>query len=74
MSMTSLKAERRLRHHDLVKRDKLLSVRLTTEDLKLLQQAAGVLWPGAPVSNSSILLGLAKLKAQEVLQKKGRPG
>ena len=39
-----------------------------TEDRKL--KAAERLWPGMPITNSTLLLTLARLKAEEILKRK----
>ena len=44
-------------------------VKMSTEDFALLRKAAERLWPGAVISNSGILLGLAKMAAANVLNK-----
>lgn len=44
-----------------------VNVRLSEEDFVLIKKAAGKLWPSAVLSNSGILLGLAKLAANETL-------
>jgi len=38
------------------------------KDLALMRKAAEKLWPGMPITNSTLLLTLARLKAQEVLR------
>ncbi len=35
----------------------------------MLTKAAGVLWPGVPITNSTLLLTLAKGKAKETLKR-----
>jgi uncharacterized protein (DUF1778 family) len=52
------------------KRTIQVNVRLSTEDFTLIQRAANVLWPDAVLTNSGILLGLAKIAAREVLKTK----
>ena len=42
---------------------------MSEEDFALLQRAAVALWPDAILSNSGVILGLAKISAREVLQK-----
>jgi hypothetical protein len=46
--------------------------RMSTEDLALLRKAAEKLWPGMPITNSTLVLTLARLKAQEVLESRKR--
>lgn len=52
------------------KRTTQVNVKMSTEDFALLQRAAEKLWPGAVISNSGILLGLAKMAASNVLGRK----
>jgi len=51
------------------KRTVQVNVKMTAEDFALLQRAANALWPNAILSNSGIILGLAKLAANDVLKK-----
>jgi hypothetical protein len=48
-----------------------VSVRLSADDLELLKAAGEAMWPQAPVSNSALVLSLAKMKAQEILAGSG---
>jgi hypothetical protein len=43
---------------------------MSVEDFELLQRAAATLWPDAILSNSGIILGLAKISAKEITGKK----
>ena len=52
------------------KRTVQVNVRMSEEDYELLKQAADKLWPEAIISNSGILLGLAKLAAKDILGSK----
>lgn len=52
------------------KRTTQVNVKMSTEDFALLRKAAEKLWPGAVISNSGILLGLAKIAAENVLSRK----
>jgi hypothetical protein len=54
------------------KRTIQVNVKMSSEDFTTLQKAANALWPEAILTNSAILLGLAKLAAKEVL--KTKPG
>jgi uncharacterized protein (DUF1778 family) len=56
------------------KRDRQLNVRLTGDDITLMTRAAGVAWPGAILSTSSIMLSLARLKAEEILKSPRKRG
>jgi hypothetical protein len=49
------------------KRSVQVNVRLSEEDFALIKKAAVKLWPNAVLSNSGILLGLAKLAANRTL-------
>jgi hypothetical protein len=51
------------------KRTVQVNVKMSTDDFSLLQKAAQQLWPDAIISNSGIVLGLAKLAAKDVLGK-----
>jgi hypothetical protein len=51
------------------KRDIQVSVRMSVEDLDLLKQAADTLWPKAILTNSSIVLGLARIGAEKALER-----
>ena len=53
------------------KRTIQVNVRLSAEDFSLIQRAANFLWPDAVLTNSGILLGLAKIAARDVLKSKG---
>ena len=48
------------------KRTVQVNVRMSTEDYTLIQRAANVLWPDAVLTNSGILLGLAKITVQRM--------
>lgn len=50
------------------KRTLSISVRMSTEDMKLFQNAADVIWPKAPLTRSSIVLGLARIVSETVLK------
>ena len=41
---------------------------MSADDFTELKQAATMLWPGAILTNSSVILGLAKLKASDVVE------
>ena len=53
------------------KRTVQVNVKMTTEDFELLKRAAEKLWPDAILSNSGIILGLAKIAARQASSKKG---
>jgi hypothetical protein len=54
------------------KRTVQVNVKLSEKDFDTLRKAGSVLWPDAIVTNSGIILGLAKLAAKDILKKKGR--
>jgi hypothetical protein len=54
------------------KRTLQINVRLSVEDFNLIKRAANSLWPDAVLTNSGILLGLAKIAARDSL--KGKSG
>ena len=58
------------------KRTVQINVKMSEEDYQLLSRAAERLWPDAVLSNSGIVLGLARLAAKQTLeaQKKSRAG
>jgi len=51
----------------MTKRSVQVTVKLAPEDWELCQLAAEHIWPGAPLSRSSILLALARLGAKGAL-------
>ncbi len=53
-----------------MKRTVQVNVKMTHEDFNLLTKAAEKRWPGAVLTNSGIVLGLAKIAAQETPGKK----
>jgi uncharacterized protein (DUF1778 family) len=55
------------------KRSVQVNVRLSAEDFDLIKKAAAKLWPNAVLSNSGILLGLARMTATEVLESTKKP-
>ncbi len=54
------------------KRTLQINVRLSPEHLKVMRQAAERIWPGVPLSNSTLLLTLANHKALEIVSGKSR--
>ena len=52
------------------KRDLQVNVKLSSDDFATLEQASDALRPGAILSNSAIILGLAKLSAADILKQK----
>jgi hypothetical protein len=52
-----------------MKRTVQVNVKMTQEDFELLRKAAETRWPDAVMTNSGIVLALAKIAARESLQK-----
>jgi uncharacterized protein (DUF1778 family) len=52
-----------------MKRTMQINVKLSPEDFSLLKRAAERKWPDAVMTNSGIVLGLAKISAKEVLRR-----
>jgi len=52
------------------KRTVQVNVKMSAEDFETLKKAADALWPDAILSNSGIILGLARLSARGILKKK----
>jgi hypothetical protein len=53
-----------------MKRTVQVNVKMTLEDFNLLKRAAEKRWAGAVLTNSGIVLGLARIAAQETLGKR----
>ena len=51
------------------KRSIQVNVRLSEQDFDLIKKASAKLWPNAVLTNSGILLGLARLAAKRVLDR-----
>jgi hypothetical protein len=56
------------------KRSISITVKMTKEDWLLLEKAAEILWPRAPLTKSSLLLTMAKLHAEGILEGASRTG
>lgn len=53
-----------------MKRTIQVNVKMTADDFALLQKAAAKRWPDAVMTNSGIVLALAKIAARETLSRK----
>jgi hypothetical protein len=53
-----------------MKRTVQVNVKMTQEDFELLQRAATKRWPDAVLTNSGIVLALAKIAARETIGKR----
>ena len=54
----------------MAKRTAQVNVRLTPEDLEIMQQAAAKVWPGVPITKSTLVLTLARRAAEDILKGK----
>ena len=50
------------------KRTTSVTVKMTEEDYELMTRAAEAIWPKAPMTKSSIILGLARIGAESALK------
>jgi hypothetical protein len=55
-----------------MKRTVQVNVKMTQDDFDLLNKAAAKRWPDAVMTNSGIVLALAKIAARDSLSKKSR--
>jgi uncharacterized protein (DUF1778 family) len=55
-----------------MKRTLQVNVKMTQDDFDLLKKAADKRWPDAVMTNSGIVLALARIAARETLKKKSR--
>jgi hypothetical protein len=46
----------------------LIAVKMSPEDFQLLKKAAAKKWPDAVMTNSGIVLGLAKISAKDIVR------
>jgi hypothetical protein len=53
-----------------MKRTVQVNVKMTQEDFDLLSKAAAKRWPDAVMTNSGVVLGLAKIAARDTLGKR----
>jgi len=53
-----------------MKRTIQVNVKMTQEDFELMQKAAERRWPDAVITNSGIVLALAKIAARDIVKKK----
>lgn len=53
---------------DMGERTTSVTVKMSADDLALLQKAADTIWPKAVLTRSSIVLGLARMAAEAVLK------
>jgi uncharacterized protein (DUF1778 family) len=55
-----------------MKRTVQVNVKMTQEDFDLLTKAAQKRWPDAVMTNSGVVLALARIAARDILAKKSR--
>jgi hypothetical protein len=55
-----------------MKRTIQVNVKMTEEDFTMLRKAAEKKWPDAAMTNSGIVLALARIAAREILGRKAR--
>lgn len=53
-----------------MKRTVQVNVKMTEDDFRMLQEAAEKRWPDAVMTNSGIVLALARIAARDTLRKK----
>ncbi len=53
-----------------MKRTVQVNVKMTEDDFRMLRKAAESRWPDAVMTNSGIVLALARIAARETLRKK----
>jgi hypothetical protein len=53
-----------------MKRTVQVNVKMTQDDFELLNKAAAKRWPDAVMTNSGVVLGLAKIAARQALKGK----
>jgi len=53
-----------------MKRTVQVNVKMTSEDFDLLRKAAEKKWPDAVITNSGIVLALARIAAKDILKKR----
>ena len=58
----------------MAKRTLQINVRMSNEDLALLQKAAKARWPDLELTTSTIVLSLAKKAAEQILQARKKKG
>ena len=55
-----------------MKRTVQVNVKMTQDDFEFLRKAAEKKWPDAVMTNSGIVLALARIAARQIVTKKGR--
>ncbi len=68
--LVTLRGNRKAQIQDGMKRTVQVNVKMTQEDFELLGKAAEKRWPDAVMTNSGIVLALAKIAARETIGKR----
>lgn len=68
VSIVTLKNNCKTQIQEVMKRTVQVNVKMSPEDFQLLTKAANRKWPDAVMTNSGIVLGLAKIAAREILK------
>jgi hypothetical protein len=70
--LVTLLLKRNYRIQEGMKRTLQVNVKMTQDDFDLLKKAADKRWPDAVMTNSGIVLALARIAARDTLKKKSR--
>jgi hypothetical protein len=71
-TLSNVVVQRKLSDTEGMKRTVQVNVKMTQDDFDLLNKAAAKRWPDAVMTNSGIVLALAKIAARDSLTKKSR--
>ena len=69
-TISTLAAQRIIFDTGRMKRTVQVNVKMTEDDFELLSKAAEKRWPDAVMTNSGVVLGLAKIAARDTLGKR----
>jgi hypothetical protein len=70
--LVTLPLKKKCRIQESMKRTLQVNVKMTQDDFDLLKKAADKRWPDAVMTNSGIVLALARIAARDTLKKKSR--
>lgn len=68
VSIVTLKNNRKPQIQEVMKRTVQVNVKMSPEDFEFLKKAAEKRWPDAVMTNSGVVLGLAKIAARGILK------
>ena len=71
-TLSNVVAQQKLSDTGGMKRTIQVNVKMTQDDFDLLKKAADKRWPDAVMTNSGIVLALARIAARDTLKKKSR--